>query len=110
MSMISSMRRRITLLGEETDIGLGGRQQKSYPLISDVWAKVEEDGSSLETRAGGEVFPEKANFMVRYSHRFMRTKVIDWKGKKYRVISTSVNRSFEPTMNFAASSVSGEML
>ena len=108
MNMLSNMRRRITLLSEETHIGAGGRQQKSYPLIADVWAKVEEDGNELETRADGEIFPAKAIFMVRYSYRFAKAKAIEWRKQQYRITGMAIDRSFEPMITFTAVTKMGE--
>ncbi len=108
-SMLSKMRRRVTLLSEETNIGAGGRQQKNYPLIADVWAKVEESGTQLENRADGEIFPAKASFTVRYSYRFAAAKAIEWRGQIYRVTGTQIDRSFEPMIMFSASTKAGDI-
>ncbi|MCK0068040.1 phage head closure protein [Kordiimonas laminariae] len=110
MNMLSNMRRRVTLLSEATHIGAGGRQQKTHPLIADVWAKVEEDGNQLETRADGEIFPAKAKFTVRYSYRFAKAKAIEWRQQHYRVTGMVIDRSFEPMINFTAVTKMGEQV
>lgn len=108
MNMLSEMRRRVTLFSEETKIVSAGRQQKTYPLIADVWAKVEEDGNELETRADGEIFPAKATFTIRYSYRFTKAKAIEWRGQRYRVNSMVIDRGFEPMISFTAITKFGE--
>ncbi|MEX0299198.1 MAG: phage head closure protein [Kordiimonas sp.] len=110
MTVLGNLRRRITLMREEKIQGAGGRFYKNTPIIADVWATVSEVTGGAEERADKQIFTRGAEFSVRYSKPYLMTRVIKWRGQKYRVTSTQTTEASTPMLNFSARLLEEDML
>ncbi len=108
MSALGNLRRRITLMREEKMQGAGGRLTTTTPIIADVWATVTEAAGGAEERADKQIFTRSAEFSVRYSKSYLMTRVIKWRGQKYRVTGTQANQTGTPMLHFSARLLEGD--
>ncbi|MBL4837126.1 MAG: phage head closure protein [Kordiimonadaceae bacterium] len=110
MSALATMRRRITLMREDKSQGAGGRLVSTHPIIADVWATVEESAGGAEERADKQIYGGTARFTVLYSQNYTLARVIEWRGARYRVSGTEVQREGAPMLVFNARLMEGSTL
>jgi len=109
MTALNTLRRRVTLMREEKIQGAGGRMVSTTPIIAEVWAAVEETPGGAIERGDKQIFTSSARFTVRYAKSYLMTRVIEWRGARYRITSTGASRDNIPTISFSGQLQEGEM-
>ncbi|WP_417459232.1 hypothetical protein [Kordiimonas sp.] len=82
---LGARRHRITLMGEASTLGAGGRINRTTPIIADVWAEVEAETLNVTERAEARALGGKATFRTAYKGAFQAARFAEWQGVRYRL-------------------------
>ncbi len=103
MTKLGSMRHRVTLMGEDTMQGAGGRILATDPVIADVWATVNDPAGSLEEQGGRQFIGQAVSFEVHYQPGFMAARKVGFGSSVYKVHSVERTMGLTPVIRYQAS-------
>ncbi len=102
---LGARRHRITLMGEASTLGAGGRINRTTPVIADVWAEVEAETQSVSERAEARALGGKASFRTSYRSPLQAARFAEWQGVRFRLESFRLEGVDRRTMVFDGVSI-----
>ncbi len=100
-----SMRHRVTLMGEATTQGAGGRMILTSPIIADVWASMGELSSTKTQRGDKQFLGDVVAFETWFQPEYAATRLIQFGPNRYKVQSVSKKGQITPTIEFQTVSI-----
>ncbi len=100
-----SMRHRITLMGEATTQGAGGRMMPTSPIIADVWASMGELSSTKNQRGDKQFLGDAVAFETWFQPEYRAARIIQFGPDRYKVQSVSKKGLMTPTLQFQTVSI-----
>jgi len=103
--LTGSMRHRVTLMGEATTQGAGGRMIPTSPIIADVWASMTEHASTKTQRGDKQFLGGSLAFETWFQPEYAATRLIEFGPNRYKVLSVSKKGQVTPTIEFQTVSI-----